>query len=415
MKPGYFISLTLLVLILQGCVPVRYANRIDHAPLYQEDRLAWPQVTVFHAAVEKSVLYISIPLEGFMHDGDTSVMVRAGYRLHPFLGSPEVIDSASILIADTAQSAPQAEMVVSFEISHPDREDAGLTVFIRDLRLPASSTFYAFASLVKEDINNRQHFMICDENGLPVFYPWIGKDRKYMIRRSFHGEKQLFVGYYHKVFQIAKPPFVYEKDIVFRFAPDSLFSLTLGPDGYTPLFSLDKPGIYHFQADTSVREGITLFLSEDGFPEVNTPEQALKTLRYITSQKEFDRLMKYGDCKTAVDSFWLKRARQDPERARSMIKRYYGRVEQANLWFSSYKEGWKTDRGITYIIFGPPNHVYRDKGEEEWIYGDLQNPLSVSFSFRRSENPFTENDFRMSRSPAYRENWYLAVDNWRRK
>ena len=37
---------------------------------------------------------------------------------------------------------------------------------------------------------------------------------------------------------------------------------------------------------------------------------------------------------------------------------YYRRVRFANEEFTQYKDGWKTDRGMIYILFGPPNQVF---------------------------------------------------------
>ena len=84
------------------------------------------------------------------------------------------------------------------------------------------------------------------------------------------------------------------------------------------------------------------------------------------------------------------------------------------MLFSSYQEGWKTDRGLIYIIYGPPSEVYRKTGEEEWIYGERNNPLSIKFYFYNIENPFTLNDYSLNRQPTYKTSWYIAIENWRR-
>jgi hypothetical protein len=97
-----------------------------------------------------------------------------------------------------------------------------------------------------------------------------------------------------------------------------------------------------------------------------------------------------------------------------MIKLYYNRVMDANRFFTSYLEGWKTDRGIIYIIYGPPNVVYKGRNVEGWVYGEDKNMLSINFTFRKLDNPFTDNDYSLTRSPAYKDGWYIAVDNWRR-
>jgi hypothetical protein len=76
-------------------------------------------------------------------------------------------------------------------------------------------------------------------------------------------------------------------------------------------------------------------------------------------------------------------------------------------------EGWQTDRGMIYIIFGSPGTIYRSDESESWIYGTPNSTLALNFFFVKVKNPFTENDFTLTRSPSYESNWYRAVEIWR--
>ena len=67
--------------------------------------------------------------------------------------------------------------------------------------------------------------------------------------------------------------------------------------------------------------------------------------------------------KLEVDKFWLENAR-NVDKGKSLVSAYYNRVEAANLFFSSYLEGWKTDRGIIYVVLGPPSQVTRNQWQE---------------------------------------------------
>ena len=101
------------------------------------------------------------------------------------------------------------------------------------------------------------------------------------------------------------------------------------------------------------------------------------------------------------------------ERARVLIKSYYSRVQYANIFFTSYFEGWKTDRGLIYIIFGPPSSVYRNNETEIWNYSQSYNYGPLNFTFDKIKNPFTSNDYQLRRSNYYELPWYRAVDSWR--
>jgi GWxTD domain-containing protein len=136
-------------------------------------------------------------------------------------------------------------------------------------------------------------------------------------------------------------------------------------------------------------------------------------LRYITSKAEFKALFESEDKKKAVDDFWIKIS-GNKERAKNMIKLYYNRVQSANQYFVSDKEGWMTDRGMIYIVFGAPDIVYRDGTMETWKYGLQQASKSITFNFYRIENPFTNNDYWIDRSTNYTGPWNNAIEIWRR-
>ena len=78
-----------------------------------------------------------------------------------------------------------------------------------------------------------------------------------------------------------------------------------------------------------------------------------------------------------------------------------------------FKEGWKTDRGIIYTIYGAPDKVYRSSSGETWVYGDENSNLSYLFNFGRVNNPFSAEDYALDRSGTYRYGWGQAIESWR--
>ena len=116
---------------------------------------------------------------------------------------------------------------------------------------------------------------------------------------------------------------------------------------------------------------------------------------------------------TGLSMYFLNVCKGNQTLAKQIIKSYYKRVADANKLFSTYKEGWKTDRGVIYIVFGPPSIVYRSMQGESWTYGEESNYRSLTFNFTMINNPFTNNDFTLERTTVYKNPWYRAVDSWR--
>jgi GWxTD domain-containing protein len=135
--------------------------------------------------------------------------------------------------------------------------------------------------------------------------------------------------------------------------------------------------------------------------------------RYIATQSEFNDLQEAGKPAEAIDKFWLS-ITNNQARAKVLIRDYYTRVKQANKLFYTHKPGWKTDRGMFYIVMGPPQLVYRSDDLETWIYGESTKYNALKVNFFKVENPFTENDFSLDRSPTLKDDWFFAIDVWRR-
>ena len=83
-----------------------------------------------------------------------------------------------------------------------------------------------------------------------------------------------------------------------------------------------------------------------------------------------------------------------------LMDEYYKRVSYANENFDGWKEGWETDRGMIYILFGPPDQIERTNPSianstlyQIWTY----NKLNKQFIFK-DQNGF--GDFRLD-SPFY--------------
>ncbi|MFM7815054.1 MAG: GWxTD domain-containing protein, partial [Flavobacteriales bacterium] len=84
-----------------------------------------------------------------------------------------------------------------------------------------------------------------------------------------------------------------------------------------------------------------------------------------------------------------------------------------NHAFTTYTEGWKTDRGMIHIIFGNPQHIDRSAQQEVWDYGENPQIGIVRFVFKRKPSPFSDDVYVLQRSTDYRYAWERLVLLWR--
>ncbi|MBN1155445.1 GWxTD domain-containing protein [candidate division KSB1 bacterium] len=108
-------------------------------------------------------------------------------------------------------------------------------------------------------------------------------------------------------------------------------------------------------------------------------KKATEQLKYIATKKEIDIIKKAAksDRLKEFEKFWNKKDPTPGTARNELMDVYYGRIDYSNKNFGGFREGWKSDMGMIYIIFGPPNDIERhpfergDKPSEIWYYYNL--------------------------------------------
>jgi GWxTD domain-containing protein len=171
-------------------------------------------------------------------------------------------------------------------------------------------------------------------------------------------------------------------------------------------------GLYFLTHDSSKRSGFTVKTSNTHFPRVKEVSSLEWPIRFITTKTEHEEIIKNSYPKLLIDRFWLE-CGGSKEHARELIRVFYRRVEEANYYFSTYTEGWKSDRGMIHLLFGNPNQIIRSSQGEVWNYGEDSNAALLSFTFKKVDSPFTNNLYLLEREPGYKPYWERMVQTWR--
>ena len=244
------------------------------------------------------------------------------------------------------------------------------------------------------------HYLTVD--GQPEFRDFIhtGKASQF---GQFNPEKPLFGYYYKRTFNAAPPPFA-------RNAPDEKVlkadsSFILRQKDFLPA----KSGLYLFQEDTLSASGFAIFVADAPFPKYNTISGLSGPLIYLTTADEQRELKNVNNEKAKFDKIILG-ITKDTERARSFMRNYYQRIEQANRHFTGYKEGWKTDMGMIFAVFGSPTEISRTGATEVWYYDGTK----TKFIFQRSGSVFAPYNWFLQRDNSFSQVWFSTIDLWRK-
>jgi GWxTD domain-containing protein len=114
--------------------------------------------------------------------------------------------------------------------------------------------------------------------------------------------------------------------------------------------------------------------------------------KYIASGKERDTYKKLNleGKRKYIKEFWAERDPSPNTPANEFKEDYLGRVEAANSQFrGTFREGWRTDRGRIFLLYGRPDEVERfpfsneNKAYEIWHYFSIQGGVLFIFADRR--------------------------------
>ena len=165
------------------------------------------------------------------------------------------------------------------------------------------------------------------------------------------------------------------------------------------------------QFDTNSSEGLSILKLDKDFPKVQDPNGMIPPLNYIVTEAEYNKLIQNPNPKITADNFWID-AGGNISRGRELIRIFYNRVYFANYYFTNSKPGWKTDRGMIYVVYGPPHEIEKSAHVEIWKYKLKSEGTDVKFTFNYSPNKFGINKYTLSRSNNQEWRWTEAVYAW---
>jgi GWxTD domain-containing protein len=287
------------------------------------------------------------------------------------------------------------------------------------LRLTVVQAFVPFNTL--SDFNRYNFMAIGHFQKNELFSPVVRENENVDLVYTRGPTDSLFISYYQPFEMIPDPPSMLLPEKTLNYDPDTTIAIRYSQT--TPMM-LQRAGIYQCRISRKTNEGFTFLNLGKDFPTMTTPEAMIEPLAYLASQEELNALRSSVKPKVALDEFWIKLG-GNIDKARELIRIYYTRVLYSNYYFTSYKEGWRSERGMIYIIYGPPDKVYKSAEGESWGYKKpgvrskwgsrySRKDEYIFFSFRKKDNDFSDNDYFLSRSETLVTFWDQAIASWRK-
>jgi len=125
------------------------------------------------------------------------------------------------------------------------------------------------------------------------------------------------------------------------------------------------------------KESVILSISRLGISSsVGNISQAIQNMRYILDDDEWKKLSKAksDEQERLFIEYWLSRDPTPETKENELMDEYFSRINYSNVNFKTYTDGWKSDMGMIYVLFGPPDdlEVYNDPlsrmYQQRWHY-----------------------------------------------
>ncbi|HYX08383.1 MAG TPA: GWxTD domain-containing protein [Bacteroidales bacterium] len=419
-------SVFILLILLGGCFSQRRINEADSAmykvptanlsSLYNPSESGiHPQYDFYHKNDSITLLQVKVfTRELLFNQANPQNKFQARFKVHFQLyeiekgARDEVLTDSATYTYDIVQNPDKKRFYATIPVRAAEGKRYKVLAFAEDVLQKSTGLDYLYIDK-RNDFSGQNFNVISRPSGYPVFGNVLRSSEVFSLNYRKPGYSRIYISYYKNnqplpppVFSIMKPAFVHEH-------ADSIWEYAFSENTQ---FMLPYTGMYHIRVDTTTPEGLTLYNFGNDFPQFLHPAEMLKPLAYLTSTDEYNKLLDAPNPKLALDEFWISTT-GSLDAARELIRIYYNRAMFANFYFTADRQGWKTDRGMVYIIFGPPNNLYKTGDEETWVYFRKRGAPTLEFLFLREPSPFTNNLFELERDDALNYQWKRAVDSWR--
>ena len=424
-KAAAVISTVLMAALAWSCATTQpTADTKDMSYIYNPARNVFtPFISVFDEGSESTVLSVSIRRnELYFNEANPEGVPMASVLLSVRLFN----NTLGGVLADTAlfkheirRQEVGGEYV--FRVPLKTYEGSSYTAEIKVIDLIRQRTLQTFVDFERTGRYSKHYYRIRSHfSGGELYSNVVRRDQYINVLNPSLQPDTLWLFYYKPVKAIPPAPTTILPETTLSQEPEVIAPL---PHSDTLPIMLPGEGIYLFSVDSLIREGLVIYNFGPDHPSMSSPETMIPPLSYLATPLEMEAMMTAEKPKLALDQFWLDRT-GSIERSKELIRIYYNRTLFANYYFSSYKAGWLTDRGMIYIIYGPPDKVYKNSEGESWGY--RKPPVKsrwgsrytfeeeyLWFNFRKQKNIFSDNDFALNRASTPVSYWDVAVARWR--
>ncbi|MFT7270486.1 MAG: GWxTD domain-containing protein [Roseivirga sp.] len=396
------ILICLLSLNTLGLVAQSRMSSADLSFLYNQNHEFLVDYRVAQSNDEVKVYVRFILNSGIVKISDYELTydIRSSYIDEKHVASTRILDSAAVI------GTGFREFVYGFDFIKEDNQNL---IVLEVNNIARGKKFLIDIPISGKTSQRNQPFLIFEEKrDVPYFSKFINLDQTVRLVNPFGNRGKYEIKGVLNNKSVATPPFDSNKTVTNSdIAIDTLYGTV---EGSPQKFS--TPGFYEINDSTDPNNTTGILVSDKFYPYFGQYEEMIEPLIFITTNDEFKGMRQATDTRDAFEDFVMNRFSGSSKMGQDFVKYYYKRLRDAAHLFSGKKEGWKTDRGMVYQIYGNPIQVFRNENTELWVYASA-NGNRTRFIFDILPGASDLLEYSLIRGDKYKESWMDAVTGWR--
>lgn len=326
--------------------------------------------------------------------------IRSSYIDEKHVAATQNLDSTKIV------GTGFREFVYGFEF---EKESDQNLIVLEVNNIARGKNFLIDIPISGKASQKNQPFLIFEEKrDVPYFSKFINVDQTVRLVNPFGQAGKYEIKGILNNKSVSPPPFDNSQPIVTSdIAIDTLYGAI---EGKAQKFS--TPGFYEINDSTDPENTKGILVTDEFYPYFGLYEKMIQPLIFITTIDEFKEMRQASDTRAAFEDFVMNRFSGSSKMGQDFVKYYFKRLRDASHLFTGNKEGWKTDRGMIYQVYGNPVQVFRNENTELWVYASANgNRTRFIFDIVPGEADLLE--FTLIRGSKYKDSWMDAVTGWR--
>lgn len=389
----------LLSVLVSGLMAQSRMSSAEISYLYNQDHefIAQHKVASNGNSVKVYLRFILNSGNVKISDYRLSYDIRASYIDEKTINSGIVIDSSNVL--DTAFR----QYVYAFEFEKESNDNLLVIDFYNSVR---DKHFSLDIPLKLKNWSPTPYLVFQANKEIPYFDKYINRDFPIRIINVFDQSDRYEINGVNSNKTVSMPPFDdTEMPLASDIPLDTVYGVNNGEE-----FRLYNSGFHAIRSSSSDKE-LGIVVMDDVYPYFDNYRDLMDPLIYVSTNDELKNMQAATDARQAFEEFVSNTISSNEQVGKDFIKYYYRRVRKSARLFSENQDGWKTDKGMIYQVFGNPSQVFRNENTELWVY-----PSSSGGRLRFIFDVVVEDGivkYKLIRDKRYRENWMRAVTQWR--